>query len=157
MQAIIMAHIKSGARNMPNENSEEIWLELLKLKCRLGFQSEPVVYTLTTSGCQVDFVSSTLCASLWKMRFNISTCCPSLNKSEVQSFGYFSSETNRQNSSLSRCRFPCIKLSACRSHSSICNDGDCSAIVTYIGLQKRLPTENQNPRTWMQTLSTYLK
>ena len=27
--------IKSGAHSMPNENTEEIWLELFNLKCRL--------------------------------------------------------------------------------------------------------------------------
>ena len=43
-----MAHIKSGACNMPNQNTEEIWLELLNLKCRLAFQSEPVVLSTTT-------------------------------------------------------------------------------------------------------------
>jgi len=44
-------------------------------------------------------------------------------------FGYFSSETNRQNSSLSRCLFPRMKLSACTSHSSSCYDGDCCSSV----------------------------
>jgi len=51
--------------------------------------SEQVVYMLTTSGCQVDFASSTLCGSLWKTRFHTRklrpTSCPSMNKSEVQS------------------------------------------------------------------------
>jgi len=42
---------------------------------------------LTTSGCQVDFASSTLCSTLWKTSFHSHkrTSCPSVNKSEVQS------------------------------------------------------------------------
>jgi len=51
----------------------------------LGFQSEQVAYMLTTSGCQVDFASSTLCGSLRKTSFHTHTSCPSMNKSEVQS------------------------------------------------------------------------
>jgi len=35
-----------------------------------GFQSEQVIYMLTTSGCQVDFASSTLCGSLRKTSFH---------------------------------------------------------------------------------------
>jgi len=57
-----------------------------------------------------------LCGLQWKTSCHTCTYCPSMNKSEVQSFsfGYFS-ETNRQNSSLSRCLFPRMKLSACTS------------------------------------------
>jgi len=66
VQAITMAHIKSGVHNMPNENTEEIGLELLNLKCRLRFQSEPFTHMLTTYGSQVNFASFTLCASLCK-------------------------------------------------------------------------------------------
>jgi len=85
-----------------------------------GFQSEPVVYMLTTSGCQVDFSSSTLCGSLRKTSFHTRTTCPSMHKSQVQS--RFVSGT-----SLWRRLFPRMKLSACTSHSSICFDGDCSS------------------------------
>jgi len=122
---------------------DEIWLELLNLRCRLGFQSEPVEYMLTTSGCQVDKFRRfdfRLFALFGKRAFtHTRTCCPSMNKSEVQSrsaSGTSRLKLIRQNSSLSRCLFPCIKLLACTSHSSICYDGDCSTIVTSIGLQK---------------------
>ena len=39
-------------------------------------------------------------------------------------------QTNRENSSLLKCPFPCMKLSACISHSSICYDDDCSSSIS---------------------------
>jgi len=63
VQPFTVIHIKSGVRNMPNENTETIWLELLNLKCPLGFQSEPVVYMPTTS------VKSTLHFQLYVHRY----------------------------------------------------------------------------------------
>jgi len=61
----------------------------------LGFQSEQVVYMLT-SGCQVDFACWTLCGSLWKASFHARTCVYMLPINEQKrsamsfSFGYFS-------------------------------------------------------------------
>jgi len=69
-----------------------------------GFQSEQVIYMLTTSGCQVDFASSTLYGSLRKTSFHTYVLPIDEQKHSAKSFsfGYFSSEANRQNSSLSR-------------------------------------------------------
>ena len=83
---------------------------------------------LTTSGCQVDFASWTLCSSLRKTSFHTRIYVLPINERKRSaksfSFGYFSSETNRQNSSLSRFLFPRMKLPACTSHSSNGYDGD---------------------------------
>jgi len=97
--------------------------------------SEQVVYMLTTSGCQVDFASSTLCGSLWKTRFHTRklrpTSCPSMNKSEVQS--RLASGTSLLKLIAKTLRyqdayFPAWNCQlAHRTVPSFCYDGDCSS------------------------------
>jgi len=74
----------------------------------VGFQSEQVVYMLTTSCCQV-YSRLRLCGSY------VLPTNEQKQSAKSFSFGYFSSETNRQNCSLSRCLFPRTKLWACVS------------------------------------------
>jgi len=74
----------------------------------VGFQSEQVVYMLTTSCCQV-YSRLRLCGSY------VLPTNEQKQSAKSFSFGYFSSKTNRQNCSLSRCLFPRTKLWACVS------------------------------------------
>jgi len=82
----------------------------------LGFQSEQVIYMLTTHCCQVD-----LHLQLYVVHYGKHTVTHVVRavhqwtkvKCKSFRFGYFSSETSRQNCSLSRCLFPLTKLSAC--------------------------------------------